>query len=67
MRTVKDLNYKLKVHILVQFQKHSFPLLLLFEHMSIFFRTLSKGSRRQSYTVRNTGTFTKSVLSGTLP
>ncbi len=43
MRTVKDLNYKLKVHILVQFQKRSFPLLLLFEHMSIFSVHCQKG------------------------
>ncbi len=43
MRTVKDLNYKLKVHILVQFQKRSLPLLLLFEHMSIFFVHCQKG------------------------
>ena len=46
MRTVKDLNYKLKVHILIQFQKRSFPLLLLFyyfEHMSIFSVHCQKG------------------------
>ncbi len=40
------------------------PLSLQFD-LQYLFRTLSKGSRCQLYTVRNIGTFTKSVLSGT--
>ncbi len=43
MRTVKNSNYKLKVHILIKFQKRFLPLLLLFKHMSIFFVHCQKG------------------------
>ncbi len=65
MRTVKNSNYKLKVHILNNFPKRFLLFNLLYDTHEYLFVHCQKGHARQLCTVRNTGTFTKSDLSGT--